>query len=208
MRKSILVIPGVLLLFIISACTSCSSDDTSENTNNIPELQFDIDTTKLGETYRRDDYGIMLYPPKGWDLVSAEVLQQFKKQLSKNISAQEVSFEPIDMFFNEENQSILSIAHIIEVNKQRTTEQDLLKNYRELLTSKINSSQLKKGEFFKDGIHFVQFLIQDGERVIFKLLLQNSKKQVIELDYIILQNVYNSEVKAVESSIGTIDLIK
>lgn len=207
MKRSKLVIV-VSLLLVTSMCTYCGSDEVSENTDIVPELHFDIDMTKLGEVYRQNDYGITLYPPKGWELVPADVLQQLKTQSSKNASAQEVSFEPINMFFNEENQSILSIAHIIEVNKQGISDRDLLKKYQELLTSKIDSSRLKKGEFFKDGIHFVQFLIQDGERVIFKLLVRNVKNQLIELDYIVLKSVYSSEVKAIESSIGTISFVK
>jgi hypothetical protein len=203
-RKLVIV---VSLLLVTSMCTYCGSDEVSENTAKAPELQFNIDMAKLGAVYQQDDYGITLYPPKGWELVSAEVFQQLKEQISKNISVQEVSFEPIDMFFNEENQSILSIAHIIDVNKQGITDQDLLKKYQEFLTSEINSSLLKKGEFLKDGIHFVQVLIQDGDRVIFKLLVQNVKNQLIEFDYIVLKSTYNSEVKAIESSIGTISFI-
>ena len=47
----------------------------------------------------------------------------------------------------------------------------------------------KIGDFRKDEIIFTQFLIQDENRVNFKLLFFNSKNQLIQFDYIVPKDV-------------------
>jgi hypothetical protein len=77
--------------------------------------------------------------------------------------------------------------------------------YKDLIQK--NFSPTKVGDFLKDNILFTQYLIQDENRINFKLLFFNPKDQLIQFDYILQKDSYVLELKAIESSIGSIKLI-
>lgn len=185
----------------------CSNQNKNANTDTLPEAYFDIDSAKIGKLFQNDDYGIRFNPPRAWELVSPEIFEKISEHVSYRGSDQEFSFKPIYIFLDQENGSMLSISVLSSVDDTVSTE-DLLKRYRELLDVRFGSSELKKVAFSKDGIGFLQFLIQEKDKVIFKLLFENLENQVIQLDYIVSRTIYPSEVKAIESSIGSILLVR
>jgi hypothetical protein len=83
-----------------------------------------------------------------------------------------------------------------------------IRAYEKLLQNKFSAATIKKGEFTKDNLKFVQFLIQKENLITFKLLFQNSQNELIQFDYIVPKENYVSEVKSIESSIGSIKIIE
>jgi hypothetical protein len=70
-----------------------------------------------------------------------------------------------------------------------------------------DSPKVKKAVYMKDGIKITQFLIQKNNIVNFRLLFNNGDGKLLQFDYLAGIRDYSLEVKAIESSIGSIKLI-
>jgi len=184
-------------LLIVGLFLFCSKQDQS-GTNEINELKFEVDSTKLEIRTRNTDLGIQFNSPKDWMPISHELLEDFsKRNASEYLKASGFVWKPISIFLNKKNESLLYISLV-----QGQDDTSSITMYKDLIQKNIASA--KAGDFIKDGIHFSQILVQDNERVNFKLLFFNSKNQLIQFDYVIPNQFYISELKAIESSIGSI----
>ena len=184
-------------LLIVGLFLFCSKQDQN-GTNEINELKFEVDSTKLEIRTRNTDLGIQFNSPKDWMPISHELLEDFsKRNASEYLKASGFVWKPISIFLNKKNESLLYISLV-----QGQDDTSSITMYKDLIQKNIASA--KAGDFIKDGIHFSQILVQDNERVNFKLLFFNSKNQLIQFDYVIPNQFYISELKAIESSIGSI----
>ena len=125
-----------------------------------------------------------------------------QEQLQKE---NEVLFEPLYVFTSDSTGSILSVG-IIKALRTDTTKTAQLKRIKELFSNKYSPESIKTAEYLKDGIHITQFLIQEKQLITFKLLFETKDKKLIEFDYLMPSGTYIDEIKAVESSIGSIKL--
>ena len=190
-----------LTTFIIVIVLFCSreNNNTSEKTE---ELTFEVDSTKLELTSYNQDLGIQFNAPKGWTPISHTIFEQFsKRDTVVFIENSDIKIQPKSIFFNEAHKTLLYISQL-----QKLEDSTWVEKYKGLIQTKF--SPVKVGDFLKDDILFTQFLIQDKHLVTFKLLFFNLNNQLIQFDYIIPKDTYLSEIKAIESSIGSIKLIE
>jgi hypothetical protein len=178
----------------------CSKQE-QETAQREDELAFEVDTTKLELSTRLVDFGIEFNSPKEWKPIDEKLFNQLSdKAATVNLSDSTFSCQPIAIFFNQNDKSMLFISAVSGVNDTSSFAQ-----YKNLIQEKLLPR--KAGDFLKDQISFSQFLIQDELHVNFKLLFQNKRHQLIQFDYIIPIQSYVSELKAIEASIGSIHLI-
>jgi len=189
-----------LTIFIIVIVSFCSreNNNTSEKT---PELIFEVDSTQIELTNYGQDLGIQFNTPKEWNLIPQSLFKEFSKQIATNfLEGNDFKAKPISIFLNQQNKSCLYISQF-----QNLQDSTSVKKYKDLIQR--NFSPTKVGDFLKDDIIFTQYLIQNDAQINFKLLFFNSKNQLIQFDYIVPTNSYLSELKAIESSIGSIKLL-
>lgn len=192
-----------LIVFVFILSFFCSNQEKNSS-QDVSELDFDVDSTKLEPTIQNKDLCIQFSSPKGWTLISQDIFEEFSKRNQiAHIENSGFSFKPISIFLNQESESLLYVSLIHGLEDTSTAK--LIEKYKGVIIT--NFTPFKSGDFLKDNILFVQFLIQDEERVNFKLLFINNKNQLIQFDYIIPNKSYLSELKAIESSIGSIQLI-
>ncbi len=190
-----------LTTFVFVFALYCSRQD-QDSSKRIAELTFEVDSTKLELTSVDQNLGIQFNSPKGWALAPKTLFEAFSKQDS-SIFLEGAGFKitPISIFLNQESKSLLYISQMREIQDSASVDK-----YKGFIQRTF--SPTKVGDFLKDNILFTQYLIQDEIRVNFKLLFFNSKNQLIQFDYIIPKDVYLSELKAIESSIGSVKLIE
>lgn len=199
-RKSI-----VWLFLVIMMSTSCVQQK-SDSPEKPQELLFEIDSLRVGAFYADPIAGFQFQAPKHWQPVADQLMEKLAAQVTQPIQSQEIDFRPLTFFLNHENGSALSISRII--SQTDTTWPQLRSQYIDLVKTNFQATEFKSGEFMKDEIQFTQFLIQTDKTVNFKLVFENRPGQIIQLDYIVPKNYYPNEVKAIESSIGSIKRIK
>ncbi len=184
-----------LILFLLF----CSKQEKTSSPK-VAELTFEIDSTKLELTSYNQDLGIQFNTPKEWKPIPRSLFEEFSKQISSIfLEGNDFIVNPIFIFLNQQNKSLLYISQF-----QKFEDSTTVKKYKDLIQETF--SPIKVGDFLKDDIIFTQYLIQDENRVNFKLLFFNSKNQLIQFDYIVPKDVYVPELKAIESSIGSIKL--
>ena len=187
--------------FVVILILFCSSQEKNQ-TEKTAELTFDVDSTKLEKTTFVHDIGVQFNAPKEWTRISTSLFEEFSKHSSMILlEGNDFAVNPISIFLNKENNNVLFLSQL-EVFEDST----IVNKYKDLI--QIKFSPTKVGNFIKDDIIFTQYLIQDENRINFKLLFFNSKNQLIQFDYIISRESYLSEIKAIESSIGSIKLIE
>jgi hypothetical protein len=179
----------------------CFCSKQNKTPEKIAELTFEIDSTKLELTTSDQNLGIQFNAPKGWTPVPPAMLEQFNQQDSAVfLEGSSFVIQPISIFLNNVDKSLLYVSKI-----QNAQDSISIDGYKQSIQKHLVPT--KMGDFRKDGIIFTQFLIQDENRVNFKLLFFNSKNQLIQFDYIVPKDVYLAELKAIESSIGSLKLI-
>ena len=75
-----------------------------------------------------------------------------------------------------------------------------------MITSSAGAT-VQQAEYIKDGIHVAQFLVQAKGYVTFTLFFTSSSDGVLQFDYIVPRASYPEQAKAIESSIGSIQVL-
>lgn len=196
---------GIIAVIFLLSCIISFSCKNNEDAGKVNRLDFNIDSTQLAPVVKLTDYRLSFHPPV--NLVHSD---EFFKKLSSGIEQNDQSLsglitKPIDVFVDNDF-NVLVVSNIEAVAKD--TVNGSLNQISGLVKKQFKPENAKFAEFLKDDIKINQFLIQDSVNVIFKLLLQNPDKKVLQFDYIIPQKNYRNEIKAIESSIGSIKYIK
>jgi len=200
LEKIIRILCRSLIIVIISFLLSCSKQDKA-SPPQVTELTFEVDSTKLELASVDQNLGIQFNAPKGWTPITQSLFVKFSKQDSTIfLKGTHFMINPSSIFLNKDDKSLLYISQIQGIGDSTSVDK-----YKDLIQR--NFSPTKVGDFFKENILFTQYLIQDEIRINFKLLFFNSNKQLIQFDYIAPKNAYVLELKAIESSIGSIKLI-
>ena len=66
-------------------------------------------------------------------------------------------------------------------------------------------TRVNPGRFTYRGFLLDQFMAMDSQTVVLKLLVRRSKLVLYQLDYVVSSGNYREELRAIESSIGSID---
>jgi hypothetical protein len=207
-RKRLIVLRNCkgLLLLLLSAILflSCSRKQKKDETNSnaVHELHFYVDSTRIEDTVKDTINGIQLNPPLDWKLITPEMLVKITAKFSEQ-QTDNVKFLPIFIFMNQEKECLLSVISI-GLKSDSVLEMEA---YCKLIEEKFKKEDIKKERFKNNNIVFTQYLILKENLVTFKLLFEGPKKNLIQIDYITSRNNYPSEVKSIESSIGSIRLI-
>ncbi len=69
------------------------------------------------------------------------------------------------------------------------------------------TTEVLRTTFLKDGFVVHRFMVSTREVVHIKLICQASKNPVFAVDYLIPKSVYEKELRSIESSIGSIQLL-
>jgi hypothetical protein len=194
------IIYNILSIALITLLLFCSEQDKTSS-QKVAELEFEIDSSKVEHITHNTDLGIQFNSPKGWTLIPQALFEEFSKRNSAIfLEGVDFTINPISIFLNKENKSLLYISQLGGIEDSTSVDK-----YKDLIQK--NFSPTKVGDFLKDNILFTQYLIQDENRINCKLLFFNPKDQLIQFDYILQKDSYVLELKAIESSIGSIKLI-
>lgn len=189
------------ITFALALVITCSRGN--EPRQHIETLSFEVDESLLGPSFLDSTLGFAFHPPIGWEQVPDTTMEEAKERLLATMGQRDsIQVMPIQFFINLQNGSSCSLSRLTGLD---LSDQVLgsLGEYQSLLKTKFSSMKIKEGAFRIDDINVFQFLITDGERIIFKLLCYGPQKRAFQIDYVVPHSVYRQQIKAIESSIGS-----
>jgi hypothetical protein len=190
-----------LLLFALAPVILLTNCNNNQKPDMETELIFHVDSSLVGPMVAPEETGILVHPPKGWTVLDSLTREQLIQNIHpKQAEPQPLRITPLEVYMDSLSQSVFAISRL-EFTSSDTAG---IRQYQETIENTFSKHSLRKGSFTKKGLYFTQYLIQNNKQVAFKLFTKPGNNRYIQFDYIIPANQYVNQIKAIESSIGSI----
>jgi len=194
--KIIVLFLNLIIFFVVFSCTGEKKEIPRDN-----ELIFNIDSSLISATISDSALLVKFNPPKLWLSVNSE------KFNFDPLDIPAINLNPLFSFANLGDSSSLRISKIISKDSP-SSDTRLFSVYDSLLKSACGKNLIKSGSFKKDGFTIHQYLIRKSGFIKFLLLFFNAKGDILVFNYSAKNGNYLNVLKAIESSIGSINLIQ
>lgn len=191
----------LVVFFVIQ--TACTKQETPKN--ETPLVTFQVNRQLLGDSVASTLYKITFFPPKDWITLPKDIEEQFRSKLEQ-ANTGDIRPQPLYVFVAKKSKATLMVSSLEFAQLDTNVAMKRL-YYVNRIKSQIDSTMLRVAEFRKGTIVCTQCVIRTPTQISFKLLIESEQK-LLQFDYIILLSVYNQEIRAVESSIGSIITIQ
>ena len=194
MRCFVAILPFLTLLFVFVGCKSSKTEDKH------PSLEFQIDPALLEPKIQDKELGIEISPPAGWEKRDSTFSNS---GTLKELRAIEMLVGSPKHFFQHNQTNSLCILSKSTTNSVKNTENLILRS-KSGLEKQFPSAKISTSTFLKDKILVHQIMLLSSEYVILKLVCELDKLKAFEVVYILPKNAYADQLRAIESSIGSI----
>lgn len=195
--KIILIISFYL---ISSTIQGCGNKNHSEN-NDPKELTFKVDNSLLGEKFIDNYLEFSFSPPNSCLQMSEGIVQKVKDRFKQEYTVpNSFVIEPHMFFLNENDQ----FACLISILPTLTNADNSIVKYQQAICTQYIDSQVSQADFLHNGFRIYQSLIISKDIVQFKLVVTQSVNKSFQIDYVIPKSIYQDNLKAIESSIGSL----
>jgi hypothetical protein len=207
---------GVAVLFLAAASMAggCDAEDgvgpSGAGGAGYQAMEFSIDEALLGRSRAFDEFGVIVRAPAGWEALAEEEVARVSAALRTAAKPGEGSEEmaaPLAVYMNMPEQSALIVSSV-----PLGTGDAEVEAYREALREQFG--EVQEGRFRVNGLEVQQYLVQPEGMVNFKLLVSAENAAAgdfgrrLQLDYVVPQAAWPSQVRAVESSIGSLRRVR
>ena len=167
-------------------------------------LVFKVDKTRLEPAVEDTTLRIKVAPPKHWKKIDDSMLTQVINELDTQPTP-ELQRVPRWIFLNESSQAMCMVSELkgVEIAPDET----LLKTLTTAYQNQFPNATVQGAVFMKDAFRIHQLMIITADFVRIKLICDAPETLVFEVDYRVPRDVYQTELRAIESSIGSINLI-
>lgn len=131
----------------------------------------------------------------------AQVINQLDTQPTP-----ELQLLPRWIFFNEDSRSMCVVSELNGVDL--TPDETLLKTLTIAYQNQFPNATVRQAIFMKDAFRIHQLMVIAADFVRIKLICDAPETLVFGVDYHIPRDVYETELRSIESSIGSINLIQ
>lgn len=198
-------------LFLLYSITciilvGCSTRDKPQK-NTIPTLTFTVNRQLLGDSILIADEDLKIIAPRHWKPMTAMQMNELSEKMrileaNSSDSTNLIRVSVQSVFVLQDGAASLVISRI-RFPKQDSTEDLQRVHYSQLTKKRIDSTSLGIADFMCNNTHFTQFMIRTPQSVSFRLVFK-ARSSMMQCDYIIPNNIFQQEIRAVESSIGSI----
>ena len=193
----------LLCSILISNFMGCESPTAQKQPYET--LVFKVDETQLEPIVTDTTLRIKIAAPKNWKKLDASMLSQVINKLDTQLTVPELQIVPRWIFLNEGSQAMCVVSRLEGVDL--APDETLLKTLETAHRTQFPNATVHRAVFMKDGFHIHQLMVIATDFVRIKLICDAPETLVFEVDYRVPRNVYQTELRAIESSIGSINLI-
>ena len=188
---------------MINSFIGCDSPDTQKQPYET--LVFKVDETRLEPTVTDATLRIKIAAPKNWKKIDDSMLAQVINKLDIQLM-QGLQMVPRWVFLNEGSRAMCVVSKLSGVDT--APDETLLKTLTTAYQNQFPKATVQQTIFMKDAFRIHQLMIIAADFVRIKLICDAPETLVFEVDYHIPKDVYQTELRSIESSIGSINLIQ
>ena len=192
----------LLCSIMIGGFIGCESPNTKKQPYET--LVFKVDETRLEPMVTDTTLRIKMGAPKNWKKIDDAMLAQVTNKLDPHLM-QGLQIVPRWIFLNEGSQAMCVVSKLngVEIAPDKTLLETLTTAYR----NQFPDATVQQTIFMKDAFRVHQLMVIAADFVLIKLICDAPETLIFEVDYHIPKDVYQTELRAIESSIGSINLI-
>ena len=187
---------------IIGALASCDPPKAKKRTYET--LVFDVDQTHLEPAITDAVLKIEMSAPKGWKSVGDSMLARVIDELGYKFTGG-LQMEPRWIFVNEGSRAMCVVSKLEDV--QGTSDDTVLESLETAYHTQFPKATIHRTIFMKGAFRVHQLMVITANFVLIKLICDARENPVFEIDYFVPKDVYEAELRSIESSIGSIKLI-
>ena len=167
-------------------------------------LVFKVDENRLEPTVTDTTLRIKMGAPKNWKKIDDSMLAQVTNKLDPHLM-EGLQIVPRWIFLSEGSQAMCVVSKLngVEIAPDKTLLEALTTAYR----NQFPNATVQQTIFMKDAFRIHQLMVIAADFVLIKLICDAPETLVFEVDYRVPRDVYQTELRAIESSIGSINLI-
>jgi hypothetical protein len=165
-------------------------------------LTFNVDESRLEPAVTDAVLKITIAAPKNWKKIDDSMLAQVVSKLEPQSTPQDLQIVPRWIFLNEGSRAMCVVSKLngAEIAPDETLLQTLTTAYR----NQFPNATVQQTVFMKDAFRIHQLMVIATDFVRIKLICDAPETLVFEVDYRVPRDVYQTELRAIESSIGSI----
>ena len=187
---------------IVGNLAGCDSPNSQKHTDET--LVFNVDPTRLEPAITDTTLRMEIAAPKGWKAIEDVMLGEVIDRLGDTLT-QELQLVPRWIFLNENSRAMCVVSRleggVVPPNDT------LLKTLETAYRTQFPKATVQRAIFLKDAFRVHQLMVGAADFVLIKLICNAPESPVFEVDYVVPRDVYKTELRAIESSIGSITLI-
>ena len=187
---------------MISGFVGCDSPNPQKQPYET--LIFKVDETQLEPTVTDTMLRIKIAAPKNWKEIDDAMLVQVTNKLDTQL-IQGIQMVPRWIFLNESSRAMCVVSELNGV--EIAPDEALLKTLETAYRSQFPKATVQQTIFMKNAFRIHQLMVIAADFVLIKLICDAPETLVFEVDYHIPKDVYQTELRAIESSIGSINLM-
>ena len=187
---------------MISGFVGCDSPNAKKHPYET--LVFQVDESRLEPAVTDETLRIKIAAPKNWKKIDDAMLQQVTNKLDTQ-RIQGMQMVPRWIFLNEDSRAMCVVSKLkgVEIAPDET----LLKTLTTAYQNQFPKATVQQAVFIKDAFRIHQLMVIATDFVRIKLICDAPETLVFQVDYHIPKDVYQTELRSIESSIGSINLI-
>ena len=187
---------------IIGSLAGCKQPNSQKRTYET--LAFNVDRTRLEPPIIDTTLNLEIAVPKGWKAIDDAILGRVIDELGDKLT-QGFHIVPRWIFVSEGSWAMCIVSRLkgVEITSNETLLETLAAAYR----TQFPKATVQRTIFIKGAFRVHQLMVESSDFVLIKLICNVSENPVFEVDYVVPRNVYKMELRAIESSIGSINLI-
>ena len=188
---------------MVSGFVGCDSPNTQKQPYET--LVFNVDETRLEPVVTDAVLKIRIAAPKNWKKIDDSMLAQAVSKLEPQPTPQDLQIVSRWIFLNEGSRAMCVVSKLngVEIAPDETLLETLTTAYR----NQFPKARVQQTIFMKDGFRIHQLMVIATDFVRIKLICDAPETLVFEVDYYVPRDVYQTELRSIESSIGSINLI-
>ena len=202
MRIRLKFLQFLLCGITIGSLVSCNPSNSQKRTYET--LVFNVDQTRLESAITDMTLQMEISEPKGWKAINDSMLARVINGLGDTLT-QGLQLEPRWVFVNEDSRAMCVVSRL--EGAVVAPDETLLKTLETAYRTKFPKATVQRSIFMKGAYRVHQLMVGTSDFVLIKLICDAPESHVFEVDYVVPKNVYKAELRAIESSIGSINSI-
>ena len=193
----------LLCSIIISGFGGCDSPNRAKQPYET--LTFTVDKTQLEPAVADATLRIKIAPPKNWKKIDDSLFAQVITTVESQRTPQDLQVVPRWIFLNADS---LAMCIVSKLNgADIVPDETLLQTLKTAYQNQFPNATVQQAIFMKDAFRIHQLMVIDTDFVRIKLICDAPETLMFEVNYRIPRDVYRTELRAIESSIGSINRI-